>query len=47
MIKRRTEQFNGREGAGSDFHLALSVTLCLRVIGFAPRNLNRYILSLK
>lgn len=41
--KSSIKQINGRECAGSDFHLALSVKPKLARGGFAPRHLKRYV----
>ena len=41
--ERRTQQFNGREGETAALLFGLSVSLKLRVGGFAPRHLNRWL----
>ena len=42
--ERDTEQFNGREGETATFLSRFFLNSELRVIGFAPRHLNRSML---
>jgi len=42
-----TEQINGREGETATFLSRCPLNFSLRVIGFAPRHLNRSVLSSK
>ena len=39
----RTQQINGREGETATFLSRCFFTFGLRVFGFAPRHLNRYV----
>jgi hypothetical protein len=41
------QQINGREGETATFLSRCVVSLCLCVIGFAPRHLNRWMASLE
>ena len=41
LIEDNAEQINGREGETATFIWRSSVSLTLRVIGFAPRHLSR------
>ena len=43
--ERAAQQINGREGETATFLSTGLFTLCLRVAGFAPRHLNRSMLS--
>ena len=43
LIIGDTKQINGREGETATFFSRSFVILCLRVIGFAPRHLSRYV----
>ena len=45
MVATSAQQINGREGETATFLKTSSVILCLCVFGFAPRHLNRSVLS--
>ena len=43
LKSRRTEQVIGREGETATLYERRSLSFSLRVFGFAPRQLNRYV----